>query len=142
MDMQDFGFKHLSTSFYGPIKQILTIDQYYYPETLYKLFIINAPFSFRTLWAVVRPWLHPLTQARIQLMGGQREFLPKLREIADDENIPKYLGGSCTCCEETGLDKQVDRIYDRNCEWRKQRLEKAEAGNTEEAKVEAAASSS
>jgi hypothetical protein len=67
MDLQDFGFKHLSTSFYGPMKAIMTIDQYYYPETLYKLLIINAPLSFRTLWAVVKPWLHPLTQARVRL---------------------------------------------------------------------------
>jgi hypothetical protein len=67
MDLQDFGFKHLSTSFYGPMKAIMTIDQYYYPETLSKLFIINAPLSFRTLWAVVKPWLHPLTQARVRI---------------------------------------------------------------------------
>jgi hypothetical protein len=65
MDMQDFGWAHLSTTFYNPIQSILHIDQYYYPETLYKLLVINAPFSFRTLWAVVKPWLHPLTQARV-----------------------------------------------------------------------------
>jgi len=122
MDMQDFGFKHMSTSFYNAIKAILTIDQYYYPESLYKLFIINAPFSFRTLWAVVKPWLHPLTQQRIFLMGGPKEFLPKLREFMDDDQIPRYIGGGCSCCEDTGIDKQIDRIYQRNLKWKEERL--------------------
>eukprot|EP00475_Leptophrys_vorax_P030500 TRINITY_DN4574_c0_g2_i1.p1 TRINITY_DN4574_c0_g2~~TRINITY_DN4574_c0_g2_i1.p1 ORF type:complete len:312 (+),score=80.39 TRINITY_DN4574_c0_g2_i1:125-1060(+) len=122
MDMQDFGFQHLSTTFYNPIKSILTIDQYYYPETLYKLFVINAPFSFRTLWAVVKPWLHPLTQSRIQILGGSKEYLPKLKEIMDEDQIPRYIGGGCSCCEDSSIDKQIDRIYQRNCKWREERL--------------------
>jgi len=127
MDMQDFGFKHMGTSFYNAIKAILTIDQYYYPETLYKLFIINAPFSFRTLWSVIKPWLHPLTQSRIQLVGGPKEYLPKLKEIMDEDQIPRYIGGGCSCCEETGIDQQVDRIYARNVQWKKERIAELEA---------------
>ena len=41
------------------------ILQYYYPESLSKLIIVNAPWVFRMLWAIVSPWIHPLTRERV-----------------------------------------------------------------------------
>ena len=30
------------------------------------MFIINAPFVFRAVWAMVKPWLHPITKERVR----------------------------------------------------------------------------
>jgi len=111
MDMADFGRKHLSSKFSDPIKAIIHIDQYYYPETLQKLFLINCPFVFRMMWAIIRPWLHPLTASRIEILGGS--YLPKLQELCDDDQIPVYLGGACKCCENVPLEKQMTARLDK-----------------------------
>jgi hypothetical protein len=49
----------------------VAIDQHYYPETLYKMFIVNAPWIFRALWKIVSPWIDPQTRERI-CMGGDK----------------------------------------------------------------------
>ena len=105
MDMSCLGMKHMSSSFFGPIKSILNIDQYYYPETMHKLYVINCPFVFRMMWNIVKPMLHPLTVAKINICGY--DFITQLRSIMDDDQIPKYLGGSCSCCTSEPLEKQV-----------------------------------
>lgn len=107
MDMADFGSKHLSSKFSTPIKTIIHIDQYYYPETLQKLLLINCPFVFRMMWAMIKPWLHPITRSRIEILGSG--YLPKLQEICEDDQIPVYLGGKCTCCENVPLEKQMKK---------------------------------
>ncbi len=38
-----------------------------YPELMYKTLIINAPATFRVLWAMVRHLLDARTQAKIQV---------------------------------------------------------------------------
>jgi hypothetical protein len=86
----------MGSQFTGPIRSQINIDQYYYPESLQTLYIINAPFVFRMLWSVIKPWLHPLTAARIKILGS--DYLKSLQEIIDDDQIPKYHGGSCHCC--------------------------------------------
>jgi len=125
MDLKDFGWNHLSKTLYGMISKVTAIDQYYYPETLYKLFIINAPFSFRALWTVVKPWLHPLTQARIQITGGESDYLPIFKTLVDEVNIPRYIGGSCDCCTDESLDKQINAKLERNRKWRQERIDAA-----------------
>jgi hypothetical protein len=45
---------------------VVCIRQFYYPESLYRMFIINAPFVFRAVWAMVKPWLHPITKERVR----------------------------------------------------------------------------
>jgi hypothetical protein len=41
------------------LKAIAEILQHYYPETLNRLFIVNAPGAFVVMFKVVRPWLNP-----------------------------------------------------------------------------------
>jgi len=55
LDLEGIGTKHMTKSFYGPLKQLIDIDQFFYPETLHRMFIVNAPFIVRALWAIVSP---------------------------------------------------------------------------------------
>lgn len=41
------------------IKAISDIDQKYYPETLNKLYLVNAPSAFVMVWKIVKGWLDP-----------------------------------------------------------------------------------
>ncbi|KAJ3046436.1 cytosolic factor, phosphatidylinositol/phosphatidylcholine transfer protein, partial [Quaeritorhiza haematococci] len=47
------------------INQVSVIAQNYYPETLGKMFIINAPVLFTTVWAIVKGWLDENTVQKI-----------------------------------------------------------------------------
>lgn len=84
------------TMFVGKTKQFLNlaleIAQNYYPEILYKSFIINAGYLFSGIWMVVKGWLDPKTQAKIQIYAGAAKA-DLLKEIPA-ENLPHFLGGT------------------------------------------------
>jgi len=72
-----------------------SISQDRYPETMGKFYIINAPWAFSAVWSVVKPWLDPVTVAKINILGsGYKETL--LQQIPE-ENLPKEFGGKCQC---------------------------------------------
>ena len=92
---------------YGPnmagqrcFRRTTRIDQDYYPERLHKVFFINAPISFRGIWQVVKPWLNPVTQAKIEIIGAR--YHDRLTQLIDNDQIPKMYGGQCECKHENG----------------------------------------
>jgi len=82
-------------SVYGYLKNASAISQNYYPERLGKLYIINAPWGFSSVFRVVKAFLDPVTVAKIHILGG--DYLPKLLEQVPPENLPHSLGGECRC---------------------------------------------
>lgn len=58
------GFK-LSCMDYDIVKLLISILEFNYPETLSSALIINAPFIFYACWAVIRPWLDPITASKV-----------------------------------------------------------------------------
>ena len=57
------------------------------------LFVVNAPFLFAGVWAIVKSFLDPKTRAKIKIIGGG--FKPTLLEHIDVDVLPKFLGGNC-----------------------------------------------
>ncbi|KAF8665681.1 hypothetical protein AX16_000134 [Volvariella volvacea WC 439] len=86
------------TSFYRVkdfVMQAASIGQDRYPETMGKFYIINAPWAFSAVWAVVKPWLDEVTVKKINILGsGYKDEL--LKQIPA-ENLPKEFGGTCQC---------------------------------------------
>ena len=41
--------------------------QSFYPEHLGQMFVVNAPYVFKGIWAVIKPWLEATTQRKIQV---------------------------------------------------------------------------
>lgn len=77
------------------VMETASIGQNRYPETMGKFYIINAPWAFTAIWAVIKPWLDPVTVAKIQILGyGYKDEL--LKQIAP-QNLPKEFGGLCEC---------------------------------------------
>ncbi len=46
-------------------KSIIHIDQAYFPERLHQAFFINSPWVFQGLWAVLAPFMDPVTRAKV-----------------------------------------------------------------------------
>ncbi|KAI8028060.1 Phosphatidylinositol/phosphatidylcholine transfer protein SFH3 [Camellia lanceoleosa] len=83
LDVQGVGLKHFSKIARELIQSIQKIDSDNYPETLCRMYIINAGSGFRLLWNTVKTFLDPKTTAKIQVTTD-------------------FLGGTCTCADKGG----------------------------------------
>lgn len=94
LDLKGVGFK----AFWDVkdyVQKTSNIGQNYYPETMGKFYIINSPWGFSTVWGVIKPWLDPVTVAKISIPpgDGKKELLAQIPA----ENLPADLGGTCRC---------------------------------------------
>uniref|UniRef100_A0A5B7A1B8 CRAL-TRIO domain-containing protein n=1 Tax=Davidia involucrata TaxID=16924 RepID=A0A5B7A1B8_DAVIN len=100
LDVQGVGLKNFNKAARELIQRIQKIDGDNYPETLCRMYIINAGSGFRLLWNTVKSFLDPKTTAKIHVLGNK--YQSKLIEIIDPSELPEFLGGSCTCAEKGG----------------------------------------
>ncbi len=77
------------------VMQAASIGQDRYPETMGKFYIINAPWTFSTVWTLIKPWLDEATVAKIDIIGSS--YKDKLLAQIPAENLPKEFGGTCQC---------------------------------------------
>jgi hypothetical protein len=77
------------------VMQASAIGQDRYPETMGKFYIINAPWTFSAVWAIIKPWLDEVTVKKINILGSS--YQDALLQQIPAENLPKEFGGSCSC---------------------------------------------
>lgn len=100
LDVQGVGFKNFTKPARELITRLQKIDNDNYPETLSRMYIINAGNGFKMLWNTVKSFLDPQTSAKISVLGSK--YHSKLLEIIDESQLPGFLGGKCTCADQGG----------------------------------------
>ncbi|KAL3723792.1 hypothetical protein ACJRO7_035893 [Eucalyptus globulus] len=100
LDVQGVGLKNFNKAARDLVTRLQKIDGDNYPETLNRMFIINAGSGFRMLWNTVKSFLDPKTTAKIHVLGNK--YQSKLLEIIDASELPEFLGGACTCSDQGG----------------------------------------
>ncbi|KAL5752600.1 hypothetical protein ACOSP7_022799 [Xanthoceras sorbifolium] len=100
LDVQGVGLKSFNKAARELITRLQKIDGDNYPETLNRMFIINAGSGFRMLWNTIKSFLDPKTTAKIHVLGNK--YQSKLLEIIDASELPEFLGGTCTCADQGG----------------------------------------
>ncbi|CAI9755881.1 unnamed protein product [Fraxinus pennsylvanica] len=100
LDVQGLGLMSLTGPVVEFIKVLQKIDNDNYPETLSRMYIINAGPAFRLIWTIVKPLLDPDTTSKILVLGNN--YQSKLIEAIDESELPGFLGGNCTCSNEGG----------------------------------------
>jgi hypothetical protein len=94
MDLKGVGITKVG-SVYTYLKQVSALSQNYYPERLGRLYLINAPWGFSSVFSVVKSFLDPVTVQKIHVLGSgyQQELLGQVPA----ENLPTMFGGTCEC---------------------------------------------
>ncbi|CAN1835521.1 Phosphatidylinositol/phosphatidylcholine transfer protein SFH6 [Linum perenne] len=100
LDVQGVGLKNLTKPARELITQLQKIDSDNYPETLGRMFVINAGPGFKLLWSTIKSFLDPDTVSKIHVLGYK--YQNKLLEIVNASELPKFLGGTCNCANEGG----------------------------------------
>ena len=105
---------------YTYMQKVSAVSQNYYPERLGKLYVINAPMGFSTVFGWVKGFLDPVTVSKIHVLGSgyQKELLAQVHP----SNLPKQFGGNCDCpggCEHSDAGPWQDPRYTRTPEWAK-----------------------
>ncbi|GAB5368107.1 hypothetical protein AAMO2058_001289700 [Amorphochlora amoebiformis] len=94
LDLAGFGMKHMAGDIVKMLRKLMQLDSLLYPESMRRLYIVNAPWIFKTAWGLVSGLLHPVTAQRIKIYGGSsRDNLEKMSELIDPSEIPTFLGG-------------------------------------------------
>ena len=70
------------------IKELLFCLRDHYPERLEHMFFIDAPFRFRAFWALVKPFIDPVTKRKIQFISGNAQKHSAFQGfVAPDESM-------------------------------------------------------
>ena len=96
LDLDGLSAKALHRQGISYMRHIIKLGQDNYPEMLGNLYIINAPWIFRTFWAIVKPLLTEGTIERIQILGD--DYHKVLAENIPLEHLPPMWGGECSSC--------------------------------------------
>ncbi|KAL1973137.1 hypothetical protein VTN31DRAFT_6679 [Thermomyces dupontii] len=128
LDLKGVGITNVP-SVYGYLRQASAISQNYYPERLGKLFLINAPWGFSSVFSVVKGFLDPVTVEKIKVLGSN--YQAELLAQVPAENLPKEFGGTCECeggCQFSDAGPWQDPEWARPPKWaRKKEAEQAAA---------------
>jgi len=74
---------------YDVVKMLVNILQFNYPDTLHVALVINAPYLFSACWAIIRPWLDPVTAAKALFV--KKDQLVEYFLYFTRENIPNEV---------------------------------------------------
>ena len=98
IDLKGCSFRSLTKEVYVYIKNT------YYPETIYKMFIINTPFVFNAAWSLIKPLIPTRTREKIHILKTGEENI--LYEFIDRDKLPENL-------DFTNIDNS-NNIYEQN----------------------------
>ncbi len=82
------------------LKVLAELNSSVYPERLGRLFILNAPVFFSAAWAMIKVWLDKRIIEKIHVLSS--DYKSVLLQHISHDNLPSFLGGSCTCSHMDG----------------------------------------
>ena len=99
LDLKGVSLRQFANAF-GFIKRTSAIAQNYYPEMMGKMYVINAPMMFTSVWGMVKPLLDEVTVKKIVILGSN--YQATLLQDIEADNLPKVIGGTCECVGQGG----------------------------------------
>lgn len=81
LDLNGLSMSHLGSTFTGLLKTYIGKFSNLYPESLFKLFVINAPFIFSGAWGAISVFVHPVTRAKIHIISNPKYAMEELQKL-------------------------------------------------------------
>eukprot|EP00730_Choanoeca_flexa_P019168 TRINITY_DN9354_c0_g1_i1.p1 TRINITY_DN9354_c0_g1~~TRINITY_DN9354_c0_g1_i1.p1 ORF type:complete len:318 (+),score=111.79 TRINITY_DN9354_c0_g1_i1:77-1030(+) len=94
IDLKGTGLNLLGGKRKAVLQQVFSVGADYFPESIWKIYTINTPLLFRGVWTMVKPWIHPITQAKVNMFGTAAAAVKQMQ--ADGvplEAMPDFMGG-------------------------------------------------
>lgn len=91
LDMTGFSVSMFNNRVKRLVKLGSGIAQDYYPEQLGQMMIVNAPWVFTGIWAVVKAFIDEKTRKKIQIVGGSSK--KELAKYVEPDQLAEFLGG-------------------------------------------------
>ena len=91
MDMKNFSRKHLHKHMRHLVAAVIEDESNLFPDTLFRMYILNAPLPFRLAWKIVANFIHPITVEKIQILGP--DYLKYITKDIDINQIPPRYNG-------------------------------------------------
>ncbi|EOD04097.1 hypothetical protein EMIHUDRAFT_453979 [Emiliania huxleyi CCMP1516] len=86
---------HLGKEFRVLMKKTAEVLSGHYPETMHKTYIINGPLIVRAAWNVTRHMMHPLSAAKIAILGSDwKKVFDRDGIVLDGNSLPASIGWS------------------------------------------------
>ncbi|KAL1917289.1 uncharacterized protein VTP21DRAFT_4945 [Calcarisporiella thermophila] len=99
MDLKGLSLKEAPRAL-SFVRRTTAIAQDYYPEQLGRMYVINAPLLFSSIWNLIKNFLDEVTASKIVILGSK--YTSSLLKDIAPENLPEKFGGSCRCENEGG----------------------------------------
>jgi len=94
LDLSGLSMSYLKPSWIKWLKPVIAQGTEFYPETLWRMYLVNAPAAVKVLWKIVKIWLDPETLKKIGIYGGPKKFRPAMiKDGVDPDALPTWLGG-------------------------------------------------
>eukprot|EP01083_Nonionella_stella_P055652 146696_1 len=91
LDMDGFTTEHMKGKNRKVVNLVVDGLTRMFPEGVDKMFIINTPWPFRAIWAVVKGFMDPITVAKTKVLDDK--YLKEMIKHIPIEMIPPRYGG-------------------------------------------------
>jgi len=112
VDFAGFQLDHAPNM--NTIKELLFCLRDHYPERLFRVYLVDAPLVFRSLWAVIKPFVDAETKKKFQFVTGKNQRSVVFDEImGSDQCMPyQHPNGELACDGEIDVQKFYSLPFD------------------------------
>ena len=94
LDLGSLTIGQLNSHVLALTKEQSFVDSLCFPETMNKMFIINAPKFFTATFNIIKGWLDPRTANKVHVISNRKTWEKALLEHIDPDQLPVDYGGT------------------------------------------------
>jgi len=117
MDCTGLGMQHFLLPALKILGDLSEIDVKHYPERLHRIYYVNSPRIFTMFYDFGKSFFDERVLSKVRIVSPENTKAALL-EIIDEEHLPSFLGGKCTCshleggCVPSQQLAQKDQVYE------------------------------
>eukprot|EP00286_Rhodomonas_abbreviata_P022085 CAMPEP_0181314692 /NCGR_PEP_ID=MMETSP1101-20121128/14957_1 /TAXON_ID=46948 /ORGANISM="Rhodomonas abbreviata, Strain Caron Lab Isolate" /LENGTH=277 /DNA_ID=CAMNT_0023421809 /DNA_START=115 /DNA_END=948 /DNA_ORIENTATION=- len=94
IDLKHVSMSMLAGSKRHTIQRIFHVGSTYFPETMWRIYLVNPPMVFRAIWAIIKNFLHPLTINKVHFCANYKDAMKRMvDEQIPLQALPHWIGG-------------------------------------------------